>query len=92
LVGDGREDHPLCVEQNIHFSGRGYKIPTRKIPNIAVRLLALFDATTRLVFPRLGRHIEISTERILREPDWQPRPAEEMVVDMAGSMIEHGLV
>jgi hypothetical protein len=40
----------------------------------------------------LGHRVEISTERIRGELDWQPRPAEEAVVDMAESMIEHGLV
>jgi nucleoside-diphosphate-sugar epimerase len=75
-----------------HFSGRGYKIPTRRIPNIAVRIIALFDETARLVVRYLGHRVEISTERIRGELDWQPRPAEEAVVDMAESMIEHGLV
>lgn len=75
-----------------NFSGRGYKIPTRGIPDFAIRIFALFDETARLVVPALGRRIEISTERIRKELDWQPRSAEQAVVDMAESLIEHGLV
>lgn len=75
-----------------HFSDRGYRIPTRKIPDMAVRLIALFDKPARLVVPALGRRVMISTERIRSELDWQSRPVEETVVDMAESLIEHGLV
>jgi len=46
-----------------HFSSRGYKIPTRKLPNWMVRLFALFDQTTRLVIDGLDRQYHLSNQR-----------------------------
>ena len=73
-----------------NFADRGYKVPTRVIPNFVVRFIALFDKPTALIVPGLGRRTRISTERIRSELGWQPRPAEEFIVDMAESLIEHG--
>jgi dihydroflavonol-4-reductase len=74
------------------FADRGYKVPTRKLPNIIIRFSALFDKTVRLVVNNLGRRYEISNARIKEVLAWKPRTLEEMVVTMAESMIEHGVV
>ena len=57
-----------------------------------VRLAAVFDKTVRLVVNDLGRRVKISNVRIKEVLDWEPRSLEEMVVAMAESMIEHGVV
>ena len=75
-----------------HFADRGYKVPTRKLPNIIIRFSALFDKTVRLVVNNLGRRYEISNARIKEVLAWKPHTLEEMVVTMAESMIEHGVV
>ena len=73
-------------------ANRGYKVPTRKLPNIIVRFSALFDKTLRLVVKDLGKHAEISNARIKEVLAWKPRTLKEMVVTMAESMIEYGVV
>lgn len=40
----------------------------------------------------LGKQCEVSNERITNVLGWQPRTAEEMIIDMAESMIQHGIV
>jgi nucleoside-diphosphate-sugar epimerase len=75
-----------------HFGDRGYKIPTRTLPDFAVRLVSLFDKTTRAVVGNLGLRADVSNERIKRVLGWKPRSVEEMVVAMGESLIEHGVV
>lgn len=75
-----------------HFRERGYKVPTRQFPDFVVRLVALFDKPARQLLGNLGVQYRISNARIVRELDWQPRSAEEMVVAMGESLIEHGSV
>jgi len=75
-----------------HFGDRGYKIPTRTLPDFVVRIAGLFDKVTRVVAPRLGLELHVSNEHIKRVLGWQPRGTEEMVVATGESLIEQGLV
>ncbi len=77
---------------NKHFADRGYKIPTRKLPNFVLRLVAIFDKTARLTLGNLGKRSDISSEHIRKVLNWQPHSVEEMVVAMGESMIEYGVV
>jgi nucleoside-diphosphate-sugar epimerase len=74
------------------FGPRGYKIPTRTLPNWLVRLVAVFDKTTRLVLHELGYKREVTSKRAETVLGWKPRSLEEMVVSMGNSLIEHGVV
>ncbi|UCC50584.1 MAG: hypothetical protein JSV68_15910 [Anaerolineaceae bacterium] len=74
-----------------HFADRGYRIPTRLLPDFFLRLFALFDGTLKRVTPTLGQRLELSSERLRSTLDWQPRPVEESIVDTAESLIEQGL-
>ncbi len=75
-----------------HFAARGYRIPTRVLPDFLFRLVGLFDSSVRLVVPDLNKPQAISTERIQTVLSWQPRSKEEAVISMAESMIQHGLI
>lgn len=74
------------------FRDRGYRVPTRSIPDFVVRLFALFDKTTRMVIHELGQHQYVSNQKIKNVLGWKPRSLEEMVVSMGESMIAHGVV
>ena len=82
----------MAVILNEHFGDRGYKSPTRTLPDFVVRIAGLFDKVTRLVVPRLGHSETISNARLKRVLGWQPRGTEEMVVATGESLIEQGLV
>jgi dihydroflavonol-4-reductase len=75
-----------------HFADRGYRIPTRSIPDFVVRVYALFDDDARFIAPALGHRRRLSNERLKTTLNWQPRPVEQAIVDTAESLIEFGLV
>ena len=71
---------------------RGFKVPTRTMPNFLVRFVALFDQNAKLLTGRLGMRKKLSNDRISQVLGWQPHSAEEMNVATAESLIEHGLI
>lgn len=75
-----------------HFGDRGYKVPTRTLPDFVVRITGLFDKVTRVHAPRLGLELHVSNERLKRVLGWQPRGTKEMIVATGESLIELGLV
>lgn len=72
--------------------GRGYQVPTRILPDILVRLIALFIPKIRNVSEALNWNYSFSTEQARSVLGWQPRLYEQTVVDMAESLIEHKVV
>jgi dihydroflavonol-4-reductase len=64
-------------------------VPTRRVPNVVVRALSLFDPGVRSVVGELGQKTTYSLENARRRVGWQPRPVEESVVDCARSLLEH---
>jgi dihydroflavonol-4-reductase len=74
------------------FDPEGWRIPTRKLPNFIVRIVAMFDPTVKTVVSDLGRVRNVSNDQIRRVLNWQPHSLEEMVVSMGETMIEHGIV
>jgi nucleoside-diphosphate-sugar epimerase len=68
------------------------KVPTRRVPDVLVRLVSLFDKDLKEVTPALGRKRVFSSEKAQRMLGWRPRPADDTIVDCAESLISHGLV
>jgi dihydroflavonol-4-reductase len=75
-----------------HFASRGYRVPTRVLPDWLVRLVGIFTPKTKPVVQALGWTYSLSTEQAKSILGWQARPYEETIVEMAESLIEHGLV
>ncbi len=69
----------------------GRRVPTRQLPDVVVRLLALAVPDLRAIMPGLGRRNRHSTARAERVLGWRPRPADEVVLDCARSLLDHGL-
>jgi dihydroflavonol-4-reductase len=63
------------------------KVPRRKVPDLVVRALALFDPEVRSVVGELGQKTTYSTENARRRVGWTPRPVEETIVDCARSLL-----
>ena len=68
------------------------KVPTRSIPDVIVRLLALFDGSIRQVVGELGRRRDVSPEHTAQRLGWRTRDEAESIADTAKSLIERGLV
>lgn len=65
------------------------KVPKRKVPDLFVRGMAIFDPSVRTIVGQLGRRVEMSNEKARTLLDWVPRPAEETIVDCAQSLVAH---
>ncbi|TCO65603.1 NAD-dependent epimerase/dehydratase family protein [Actinocrispum wychmicini] len=62
------------------------KVPTRRLPDIAVRLAAKFDSELKQVVGELGRRTTYSTDKAKNVLGWLPRPLAETIVDCAESL------
>jgi nucleoside-diphosphate-sugar epimerase len=68
------------------------KVPTRRVPDLIVRALAIFDPSLRTVASGLGVKTEYSHAKASALLGWSPRPVEETIVDTARSLIREGVV
>ena len=66
----------------------GAKVPSRKLPDVLVRLAARFDASLRPSVADLGKRVTYSIENSRRRAGFSPRPVEETVVDCARSLLQ----
>lgn len=75
-----------------NFVSRGYRVPTRILPDLLIRLMAVFTPKLKNVSDVLNWTYGFSTEQARSILGWQPRPCEQTIVDMAESLIEHKMV
>ena len=75
-----------------HLGDSARKVPTRELPDWAVRLAALYDPGARLAVPELGKLVPVDTSRTRRELGMEFIPADEAVAAMGRSLIELKLV
>jgi dihydroflavonol-4-reductase len=68
------------------------KVPTRKVPDLLVRALALFDPGVRSITGQLGKRSSYSSAKARELLGFSPRPVEETVVETGRSMVEKGVV
>jgi len=68
------------------------KVPSRQLPDIAVRALALTSAQMRQIAPQLGKRRAASNAKARETLGWRPRSNEEVIVATAKSLIDRGLV
>lgn len=74
------------------YGPRGFRVPTRILPDLLVRTVALFDKGLRLTLSTLGRAERVSAAKARQELGWTMRPIRETVLDTADSLIRHGIV
>ncbi len=68
------------------------KVPTRTVPNLVVRGMALFDGGIRSIVGTLGKRTNLSSERARSTLGWSPRPIEDTIAETGESLIRHGVV
>ncbi len=66
---------------------RARNVPTRALPDVVVRLAALFVPQMRMLLRDLGRVNRLTTEKAKRVLGFSPRPATTTVVDCAESLL-----
>ena len=67
------------------------KVPTRSVPNLVVRAMALFDPSVRSIVGQLGRKTELSSEKARTRLGWSPRPSEDSIADCGRSLLDAGV-
>jgi nucleoside-diphosphate-sugar epimerase len=73
-----------------HLGDDARKVPTRKMPDFAVRLAALFSRDLRAAVPRLGQKRDYTSAKAQTMLGWRSRALEETVIDCARSLISIG--
>jgi len=84
------QEFALLLDRN--FASKGYRIPTRVLPDWLVRFFAILIPKTKPVVDTLGWTFGLSTEQAQSVLGWQPRPYEGTVLEMAQSLIEQSMV
>ena len=74
-----------------HLGDAARRVPTRELPDWAVRLAALYDPGARLALPELGKFVPVDTTRTRLALGLEFIPAEEAVAAMGRSLVELGL-
>jgi nucleoside-diphosphate-sugar epimerase len=68
------------------------RVPTRKLPDLLLRLAALRDPAVKLIVPELGMVKSASNEKARRILGWSPRSNEDSIIATAESMVRLGLL
>ena len=67
------------------------KVPTRSVPDLLVRMMALFDPDIRSVIGGLGKRSRLSSQKARTMLGWKPRPIEDTITETAESLIHAGV-
>lgn len=68
------------------------KVPTRGVPNLAVRAMALFDPGIRSITNQLGKKLTYSSAKAETTLGWSTRPLEQTIAETGSSMVDLGVV
>ena len=66
------------------------KVPTKRMPNWLVHVLALFNPGIRTIKSELGKTRNADASHALKRLGWKTRREEDTIVECAKSLIEHG--
>jgi dihydroflavonol-4-reductase len=74
------------------FPAYAKKLPKGTMPDVMLKIVAVFNPTLKQVIPELGRQRQISNEKARTVLGWAPRTAKEAIIDGAQSLIDAGVV
>lgn len=62
------------------------KVPTRSVPSLLVRAMAVFDPSVRSILGQLGKKTQLSSEKAKSKLGWSPRPLEDTIAECGESI------
>lgn len=68
------------------------KVPTRRVPDLLVKAMGLFDPSVRTITNQLGKKLTYSNEKAKSALDFAPRPVPESIAETGRRMVELGVV
>lgn len=75
-----------------HLGSQAAKVPSRRLPDTLLRLLAPFNPTLRQLVPRLGQHPTFTSQKATKMLGWHARPVAQTIIDSANSLLQEGSV
>lgn len=84
--------HDIAMTLRERLGPLAAKAPTKELPDFFVRLLAKFSPQVRTLVPMLGPRATFSSDKAKRVLGFNPRAAEDTVVDCAESLFARGVV
>jgi len=82
----------VCDVLRAHLGEAAARVPTREVPNVVVRALALVNPEAKDILHDLGKVRRASNEKARRVLGWEPRSNEEAILATAQSLVRLGLV
>lgn len=70
------------------LGAKAAKVPTRGMPDIAFKALAVASPQMKALLPLLGRTQRFSTDKARRVLGYAPRPARDTVIDCGASLVD----
>ncbi|MNN71146.1 hypothetical protein D3C81_1870540 [compost metagenome] len=71
-----------------HLGEEAKNIPNSELPNIAVRIVAVFNPKLRMIAKLLGEDMSTSNQKAKQLLGWAPRSAEEAIIATGRSMVK----
>ncbi|MFJ5776230.1 SDR family oxidoreductase [Streptomyces sp. NPDC093094] len=90
--GPAMSMHEIGAILTAHLGQAAHRVPTRTIPDLVVRVAAVFSPQFRPVAADLNHIKKISDDRARRVLSWQPHSPDEAVLACARSMLAKNLV
>jgi nucleoside-diphosphate-sugar epimerase len=84
--------HDMAMMLKKRLGAAASKVPTRVLPNWAVRLVAIFDPAARLITGELGSRRNATNAKARTLLGWKPRSTEESIVATGEGLLRLGLV
>jgi len=84
--------HEIAALLRRELGEKAAKVPTRRMPDWAVRLLAPVNPTVKAIVPFLGVQRQFDPAKSKADLAWTARPARETILDTAESLIRTGAV
>lgn len=75
-----------------HLGDDARKVPTRRMPDFALKLLALFSRDIRQIAGEVGKRKVVSGQHAKDVLGWTTLPGDQTVIDTARSLIAQGIV
>ncbi len=75
-----------------HLGQEAIRVPTRTIPDVLLRVMAVFNTELRPLLPELGYARTTSSEHVRRVFGWNPRDPSESILAAAKSLLDNKLI
>jgi dihydroflavonol-4-reductase len=92
VAGDFMSVQEVALVLKARMGDAAKRVPTRRLPDWLLRLIALFDSSVAQIVPELGKSKNATNEKARRMLGWKPRSREDAVIATAESLVRFGLL